>query len=199
MHLKTILCVMVALVLGLGTQAGAELVDFSAYGGGAQWMENEVITLTEGALAGIEVTFDPDLGSGDTPGWFSYEELLQGASYNEATEVDDPIYVLFSSPVIVPSLMIRNEWGDPSDDAVSGWLSGSQVWGPVASTSTEQPGSTWQEVTAGAGIAIDTLMFDVSYSDSELDDITVDPVPEPATLSLLAIGACLMLLYRRRR
>jgi hypothetical protein len=197
MHLKTTFCVVVALVLVVGPQAGAELVDFSQYPGGARWMEDEVITLTEGGLAGIQMTFDPDPANPDTPGWFSYEELLQGAPYNEATEQDEPIYVLFSGPVTVPSLKIRSMWGDASDDAVSGWLGGVQVWGPVANTAEDQ--FTWQEVTAGAGIPIDTLKFDISYADSELDDITVTPVPEPGTLSLLAAGACLLLLRRRRR
>lgn len=104
-------------------------------------------------------------------------------------ETGSPATIEFAGgPVEVPSLWVNFDFG--SDITVNGLLNGNQVWtsGPVTD-------ENWVEVIAGAGISIDALSITGQYS--RVDDITVNAVPEPATLGLVSIAGLGMLKRRR--
>lgn len=96
----------------------------------------------------------------------------------------------FSAPVEVASAYaLRDEWGNVV--TFTGKLGGTTVWTSPSITDF----NTWVQITAGAGLTIDSLQISGLYA--RVDDITVNEVPEPASLGLLSIAG-LGLLKRRR-
>lgn len=101
--------------------------------------------------------------------------------------------ITFSEPVEVPSLFILLDEWSANPSVVSGYITGNPnpVW-----TSSTTVFNTWVELTQGAGLPIDTLVFAAQWS--RVDDITVNAVPEPASLTLLGVGAVALLARRRK-
>lgn len=161
--------------------AHAALIDFSEMASG-----DRTVATAQGAPPGVTVTlvgFRSISSVADhTPSPFPQRSVYLSAAAGE---------VNFGAPVEVPSLWVgRSEFASPDDDVVVGTLGGTPVF--TFDRPDGVPG--WVQVTAGAGLLVDSLRFQ-GFRESLLDDVTVN-VPEPAAAAsvlLAAAGA------RRRR
>lgn len=104
----------------------------------------------------------------------------------------------FSAPVQVPSLFVNEgNDGDATGDRIIGSLLGVEKFN-IASPADGNSG--WQNVIAGLGLAVDRIEFTGDFTESWMDGITVTAVPEPATMTLVLLGAAgLALAIRRKR
>jgi hypothetical protein len=94
--------------------------------------------------------------------------------------------ITFSEPVEIPSL---SHYAFEGGSSVTALLGVTPVW-----SDSGPGGGAWTSTTDGTGLMIDKLEFSGSYPGA--DAITV-VVPEPVTISALAMGA--MMGLRRRR
>lgn len=108
--------------------------------------------------------------------------------------------ITFSQSVFVPSLWVgASVDGAFADDNITGFLGGGQQF-TLGSPVTTLGGSSWQEVTAGAGIPIDRLELGGNFLEGWIGQLEVNPVPEPSTMALaLLVAAGLALAIRRKR
>lgn len=163
------------------------LISFSTQVGNDGPANPNPYTAAQGLFPGVTATFDQFNnwnGSTDHTPDTTDNYLLYGANYN----VGGVSSITFNTPVEVPTLWVNHQ-GDGSLGAAS--LTGS-LKGQVQFTSPVTLG-TWAEVTAGAGLPIDTLRF-TNYGDSWIDDITVNAITNPpaqanpARLSLVKVA-----------
>lgn len=108
--------------------------------------------------------------------------------YGNGDATEDPA-ILFNKPVEVPSLWVSTgDFGTPDQATLAGYLNGVQQWSYTVHTKNK-----FEEVTAGAGKAIDRILF-TNYGDSFIDDVTVKPAPSAApSLSIARNGAAVSL------
>lgn len=200
------------LALVVGSSAHAAVITFSDRDTGDNALSGYVAT---------NVASDPfgagsALPSGITATWssgLSSSDSATDHTPNNATSTTPPnrygfvsfnaINTLtFSGDVVIPSLFVRPD-GNPSGAIGIRGLDASSVVVWTAATNSLMD-LAWNPVADGAGFTIRSLeFFDGNGGDagnnlfSGIDDITV-AVPEPASLSMLALGG-LGLLHRRRR
>ena len=103
----------------------------------------------------------------------------------------------FDDPVRIQSISIR-EWGDHAAGSLLRLLD--QDMNEIASIATEAPNQALRTHTLDARDATGRIFFmdgvDFSANTRYVENITIDYIPEPATTSLLLLGALLM--TRRR-
>jgi len=110
--------------------------------------------------------------------------------------------ITFDSPVEVPSFWMGNSGdGDPSDDTIMFFLGGSQVGSTIASPVPPATGypDSWMEVTDGVGLTIDQIVLGGDFTEGGIDGITVNQIPEPATMALVLMGFAGLGLALRRK
>jgi hypothetical protein len=190
----------------LNRDLAARVVFICVIATAATWAQADVLTFTElhslgsdkpvpqnyqpvGLPPGIVTTF----GSHD--GNFSsdiFPDHTYGIDETRATELYGPNFndsIFFSGgPVIVPSLYATQSSG-PAGFTIEGRLNAITQWTATgfATYDPSNPQATFTQITAGIGIPIDSLFF-TNYADNLLDDITVNSVPEPSGIVLVALS-----------
>jgi hypothetical protein len=139
-------------------------------------------TSAQGLWPGLMATFhdfnayngDPDHTPDNTDNYLLYS-------------TSDTPSITFNAPVEVPSLWVtQGPYGATPPSTVAGYLTNVMKW------TYTYTGGGFAEVTAGAGVPIDSIRFG-NFNTSEIDDVTIQaaanpPVP-PAHLSLTRNGA----------
>ncbi|MGZ8901492.1 MAG: hypothetical protein ACXW3Z_15480, partial [Limisphaerales bacterium] len=91
--------------------------------------------------------------------------------YGNSDATEDPA-IFFNKPVEVPSLWVSTgDFGTPGQAKLTGYLNGVEQW-----SYTIAADNAFVEVTAGAGKAIDSIIF-TNYGDSFIDDLLVNAAP----------------------
>lgn len=181
---RSLLALGTVAVLGLAFQAQAGFITFTDLPNGGDESAIPSGYQPAGLPTGVVATFGA--------GW------LEGpALFEPGLGADDDYYIFvdagsatitFSEPVLIPSLYLKTD-GDTT--AVAASLLGSPAWS-VGETSF----GTWTEITDGAGTPVDTLTFTGQFTG--LDAMTVNAVPEPATLAMAGLASGMLLLRRRK-
>jgi hypothetical protein len=145
--------------------------------------DGSLYSSAQGLPTGVTATFagfyrNPTFSPDHTPSPNNDNKMVAGLSDSIATTIT------FNVPVEVKSFFVRNDSGDAGlgegqFDGATATLGMTVVWSYQATISHTFSGSA-ASITAGAGKAIDKITF-FNFANTELDDITINAIPEPAT------------------
>jgi hypothetical protein len=211
MFKRAILWVAVAgLVLALEASAGAAVITVPD-------ASFEIPVLSPGGyedIASANYTGPWKCDSGDA--WVDYgywrsegylEDLYAHSGNNKAYAYEDSIYQILGETFVEGLTYTLSVWvGQPWEGSDSGWslyFTGEDYKNNLIQTSGTA-GLTWGQVSlqytataADAGKKIGIKMY--GDTDVSFDDVTLDAIPEPATLALLGLGGLSVLLGRKRK
>ena len=183
----TILVAAVAgLVLAMAPAAQAEMIVFMS--GDQSYADGDLPLTDQGdnEIPGVTLSHDGIMRATGRPGVVGHD--LDGSCIVTMTNNKT---LTFSMEVYISSLWLYPGGGQPDGDVTGKLLDGSTAW-----TFTTTP-NIWTEETVDATKAVKSILFEPKYM--SIDGITGVPVPEPATLALLALGGVGMLISRKRK
>jgi hypothetical protein len=186
---KWAVLISVVLLQFAAKRASASVITFSEQPSGTGALNPSTYTSGQGLPVGVSAVFTAfrrlDAGPDHTP--TDDEKLIVSSSDIAST-------ITFNTPVEVPSLFISpGDNGSPRNDTITGNLAGAMQFKFTGSSNFD-----FQEITLGVGKPIDQLVFS-SFLDSEVDDISIIPVPEPATAMSIFSGLLLCSVLRATR
>jgi len=134
-------------------------------------------------------------------------DLYAHSGNNKAYAYEDSIYQILGETFVEGLTYTLSVWvGQPWAGYASGWslyFTGEDHTNNLIATSGQAP-LNWQQVSlaytataADAGKKIGIKMW--SNDEVSFDDVTLDAVPEPATMALLGLGGLSLVLGRKRK
>jgi len=111
-----------------------------------------------------------------------------------------PITVIFSSPVTIPDFFFAYYNNGPANPIFNGYTNPGDATTAVTGNGVYPGGSyNWQETGLGSTPIREIQLFANNGAYLQIDDMTVNRVPEPGSLVLFGLGALGLFTVARRR